>query len=157
MGKPTQSIMREIILTKGKVAFVDDDDYERLNKFKWCTDGRYAIRREGARPGYVLFMHKEVLNTNEKVDHINEFTYDNRKENLRLATQAQNSMNRGLQVNSTTGYKGVSANKGRYQAYIKFQGKKINLGTYDTKEEAARAYDSKALELFGEFAKPNFD
>lgn len=148
--------MKQIELTKGQYAAVDDEDFERLNQYKWCTDGRYAIRREGPRPGIVLFMHKEVLNTTDTVDHINESTYDNRKSNLRFATKAQNSMNRGLQGNNTTGFKGVSQSKGKFQAYIKYEGKKINLGTFVEATDAARAYDTKARELFGAFAKPNF-
>ena len=64
-------------------------------------------------------------------------------------------MNRGLQSNSTSGFKGVSNCKGKWQAHIKLNGKKINLGTYVHKEVAARAYDKKAMELFGEFAVLN--
>jgi hypothetical protein len=148
--------MRTIELTKDQVALVDEEDYEELAKYKWCTDGRYAIRREGPRPGYVIFMHKAVLKTAQTVDHINQNTCDNRKSNLRLASKAQNSMNRGLQANSTTGYKGVSTSKGKFQAYIKYCGRKVNLGTYTTKEEAASAYDKAAIEFFGEFAVLNF-
>ncbi len=148
--------MKEIQLTQGLVSQVDDKDFERLNQHRWCVSNKYALRREGPRPGVVKYLHKEVLQTDQVVDHINGDTFDNRKENLRLANKAKNSMNRLRQRNNTTGFKGVSICKGKYQAYIKKDGVKINLGTFLMPEDAAHAYDKAAIRLFGAFAEVNF-
>lgn len=149
--------MKIIPLTQGKVALVDDDDYERLSQYCWCNANKYAIRREGPRNNRVtVWMHKDVLQTNETVDHIDNDTYNNQKSNLRIVDKSKNSMNRGLQSNNTTGFKGVSVSKGKFQAYIKFMGRKINLGTFDNPVQAALIYDAMARQLFGEFAQTNF-
>lgn len=90
------------------------------------------------------------------VDHRNGNGLDNRRSNLRLATQAQNMSNRGRPTNNTSGYKGVSAGRlGGWRAYITSRGKRLDIGTFASKEEAAEAYNAKALELHGEFARLN--
>lgn len=97
----------------------------------------------------------------KQIDHINLDPTDNRIENLRLATNQQNCCNRNLQSNSSTGYKGVSIRKDLrskpFCAHIKKDGIMYNLGYYSSDVEAAKIYDSKAKELFGEFAKLNFE
>ena len=94
------------------------------------------------------------------VDHINGDPLDNRKENLRLCTRRENCRNKKVRADSKSGFKGVYVRPNdRYQAYIGDPAKKsrhINLGTYGTPEEAARAYDKKAIELHGEYAVLNF-
>lgn len=89
------------------------------------------------------------------VDHINRDKLDNRPENLRLATTAQNRANTGKQRNNSTGYKGVFLDKGKFRAKIKTNGTQCFLGSYGTAEAAAAAYDSAALAAFGEFAMTN--
>lgn len=91
----------------------------------------------------------------EKVDHINGQTLDNRKQNLRICSQAENCRNRSKDRRNTTGYKGPVWNRGAWAVRITFNYKGIYVGRYDTLEEAARAYNLKAKELFGEFAKLN--
>lgn len=86
------------------------------------------------------------------VDHINGIKCDNRWCNLRLATKSQNGMNRGVQSNNTSGFKGVSRNRNRWSASIHIAGRKRHLGTYDTPEEAYAVYCKTASELHGEFA-----
>lgn len=92
------------------------------------------------------------------IDHINGRPDDNRILNLRLATVSQNQMNRRPKVNGTSPYKGVTRITGtnRWMAHIRFQGKSFNLGHYDLQEDAARAYDKRAAQMFGSFARPNF-
>ena len=160
--------MKTIILTKGKVAKVDDDDFEWLSKYKW-----HAVIHSGyfraERTAYVnkktvnIFMHREIMKTPKGMltDHINHDTLDNRKENLRICTSSQNHMNFKKKLNNTTGYKGVTINKSchskiSYFAQITLNYKLHYLGTYNTAEDAARAYDKKARELFGDFAYINF-
>lgn len=151
--------MREIELTQGKVAIVDDDDFEWLNQWKWRFD-IYAVRELRGKP---LYMHRIILQTpiGMQTDHINGDKLDNRRENLRICSASQNKQNEGIRSNNTSGYKGahyVSTNNRikKWCATIWINNKSIFLGFFLTAEEAARAYDKKAIELFGDFANLNF-
>jgi hypothetical protein len=155
--------MKSITLTKGKVAWVDDEDYEWLNQWKWHANVHgltwYAVRGVGPSSSQLnIKMHRLIMNAPEdmEVDHINGNGWDNRRENLRLCTNLQNQWNRPKQRNNTTGYKGVKRSRGKFRATIQFRKKDIHLGHFSTAEQAARAYDKKARELFGEFARLNF-
>lgn len=91
---------------------------------------------------------------------VRRLTTNNRIDNLRLSTRAENNRNKGkMRTRPTTSrYVGVSYHKGKgkWQAYITCDGKRLHLGTFPTEEEAARSYDAAALRLFGRFARPNF-
>ena len=146
--------MRNITLTKGKYAIVDDDDFERVSQFKWHFGTRgYAIRRE-CKSKRQIYMHRFIMNFPEMdIDHKNQDKLDNQKSNFRLCSDLGNSRNRKAPITNTSGYKGVSwvPSRGRWVAYC--QEKQI--GYFRTKEEAANAYNKKAHELFGEFAHLN--
>jgi len=90
------------------------------------------------------------------VDHINHNTLDNRRCNLRVCTQNQNRYNLNLRKNNQSGYKGVSFKHNHWEVQLKKDKKYIYGGSFKDKIEAAKAYDKKAKELFGEFAKLNF-
>lgn len=139
---------------------VDDRNYDRvMAEGKWSAieDGNcmYAKR---TRPD--TLMHRFILNAakGEKVDHRNINGLDNREENLRMCTTSQNMANSRKHINSASKYKGVCPNKlqGGWYSTICCDGKRKRLGSFETQEEAARAYDKKAKELFGEFANLNF-
>lgn len=149
-----------IQLTQGKVAIVDDEDFENLNKFRWYFCKRYAVRDvrvDGKKE--TIYMHRLVTNAPDhlEVDHINSDGIDNRKENLRLCTHAENSRNRGIAKNNTSKYKGVWFSKryNRFFAETRLNGKKVYVGSFKTAEEASEAYKTKVLEIHGDFANIN--
>ena len=88
------------------------------------------------------------------IDHINGNTGDNRISNLRLASDSENSYHRKRRSNNKTGYKGVHQREnGKYRAYITVEKQKVNLGTFETKEEAYAAYCEAARRFHGDFAR----
>ena len=155
---------KEIHLSSGKVALVDDADYDWLNQWKWSyvsgSAARATSRKDG--PQRLILMYRLIMQAPDgmEVDHKNMDRLDCRRENLRLATHTQNMRNRNAHSHNRSGFKGVSPTGNRYRnffkAEIKVAKRKIYLGCFETAEEAARAYDEKAKELFGEFARTNF-
>ena len=184
--------MKEIRLWKNrhelsdKVTIVDDEDYEKVMERKWYvwesgSGKHYAM--SGCRYRSV---HRAVMNDPKgfDIDHINSDPLDNRKENLRVCTRAQNAQNRPVRKDSASGYKGVyeikkpqrhkytkksgqvtyheSMPKKRFYAYIgnpeatTKTPRSIKLGYFHTAKEAAECYDRKAIEIYGEFAQVNF-
>jgi len=157
--------MKFIVLTKGYVAIVDDDDFERLSQYKWSASVHprsktvYAQRHEAGR---VIQMHRSVLDApqSQHVDHYNHCGIDNRKENLRLCTITQNARNRSTDINwagKTSKYKGVGFMQSRdgaakWLSRIKVNRKSKHLGWFMTELEAVRAYNEAAKHYFGEFA-----
>ncbi|MEN6578328.1 MAG: HNH endonuclease [Phycisphaerales bacterium] len=158
--EPPDDSIRFIPLTRGKFAIVDAGDYEWLSKYRWCTLGPgehpYACRREN---GKTIYMHRQIMQPPEGmcVDHIEGFTLDNRRANLRICTPAENMRNRRGNCGRDLP-KGVTYQRhcNKYRAGIAIDGKPMHIGYYDDPIEAAKAYDRKALELFGEFARLNF-
>ena len=151
-------------LTRGQIAKVDPEDLERLTQFNWnalwspsakkyyatCKDVSVVPERNLRMNRFVLGIDSPLI----KVDHENHDTLDNRKANLRPATQGQNLCNRGKKSNNTTGFKGVSwcSERQKYRVSITFAGKTKHLGTTDTPEEGALLYASEAEKVHGEFA-----
>lgn len=164
--------MRNIPLTQGKVAIVDDCDFARLMQWKWCaakktrSGGRLywcATRTDtSGGPGNYerVYMHREIAAVAgiPQVDHQDGDGLNNRRSNLRPATGHQNQGNKRKQVGCTSQYKGVSWSKqrGMWKADIKQGGKKVYLGYFADEVLAAKAYDAAAVEYFGEFALLNF-
>lgn len=132
---------REIELSRGRVAIVDDEDYSMLNRWKWSFNGTYATC---GRYGTTRYLHRILMLSPPKgmdVDHINGDALDNRRENLRVVTHQKNCVNRHrLHANNKSGYNGVfwDAKAGSWRAYID-RGKRIYLGRHKTKEEAIAA------------------
>lgn len=105
----------------------------------------------------IWIFHHGPIATGLTVDHADRQTLDNRISGLRLATRSQQTQNRGLNSNNTSGYRGVSRNHRNWQAKIGIGYKRIPLGTFPTPEEAAHAYDAAAVIYFDPaFVQLNF-
>lgn len=152
-----------IPLTRGYVAIVDREDYERLSKFNWQALVRkrgtiYATRAEyGNGAKRMIYMHREIVGAQRgvEIDHIDGNGLNNTRANLRLATRSQNSCN--ARYSSQSGVRGVHKIVSiRYQASVGVNRKHYYLGTWGTVDDACRAYDAAAVALQGEFAITHF-
>ncbi len=166
--KPSMSgfnFMKEIKLTQGQVALVSDEDYESLNRFKWCAEKRsntFYARRDDWSNGTRrrTYMHREVLGITDPMvlcDHKNGDGLHNYRNNLRIATASQNASNKLIDGNGTSKYKGVYwaswANKWRSE--IGSNGSRKKIGYFNSEIEAAKAYNEWAIKLHGDFANLN--
>jgi hypothetical protein len=136
---------------------IDDDDFEKINSYKWYLGGGYAIAKTKEMGKHkTIRMHRVINNTPRgwDTDHINGNKLDNRKQNLRTASRSQNSQNSKIYKNSSSGKKGVSYDKNRnkWVARICKNGMNIFLGRFDTKDDAVSAYNKKAISVYGENA-----
>ena len=157
---------REIQLTQGKVAIVDDEDYERVMQHKWCAVQSYrtwyATTNIKINGQYTIKAMHQLIRGKNGTDHIDGDGLNNRRNNLRGCTPGQNAANnRKHRDGKYSRYKGVcyqAAGKRlrRWFARIVVNCKQIYLGFYATGVEAARAYDVAAIQYFGEYARLNF-
>ena len=151
--------MKEIKLTQGKVALVDDEDFDWLNQWKWYAQkSRYTYYAARYNKKKYILMHRLIMNTpsNMEVDHQDHNGLNCQKSNMRICTHSQNLKNHSKKNQSK--YSGVYYNTLRlcYQSSIYVNGKQIYLGYSETEKGAAILYDIAARKYFGEFANPNF-
>lgn len=151
-----------LILTRGSTTLIDPGDAAWAGAWSWTAlvrgVKRCAVRRENR--GRFIYLHREIMKTPDGmvVDHKNGDQLDNRRRNLRNCLEQKNHINVLPQRKDTSSrFKGVYRDKarGQWQAYINVDGKRYRLGRFQTDIEAAEAYDAKALELHGEFARTN--
>lgn len=158
--------MKEIPLSQGKVAFVDDEDYEALACHKWYAHKSkkssifYAVRKITVSPKkrFMLSMHRVITDTppGVQIDHRDGNGLNNQRYNMRFATIAQNAQNVPKRRHNKSGFKGVHSANGRWNATIRINHKPVHLGGFTSADEAARAYDRAAIQCHGEFAYLNF-
>ena len=150
---------------------VDAEDFDRVNEFKWQylkVGTGYAQRKQhigykdGKQIQKIILMHRFIMGVEDSkvhVDHINHDTLDNRKSNLRLCTNSENSRNKIVRKGGSSKYKGVWKERGNlvrpFRSGIVLNQKRINLGRFAIEREAAIAYNKAALHYFGEFALLN--
>jgi hypothetical protein len=149
--------MKEVPLTQGYVALVDDEDYERVMQYNWQAnyhnDDKIYVTCGPQSDHPYRKLHHFILGIVEEVDHKDRNGLNNQKDNLRFATTKDNCANRRGWYNSESGYKGVTkTSSGRWQARLNG----TYLSVWATPEEAARAYDKAAYALNKEFAFLNF-
>ena len=164
MPTPSSELYRRIPLTQGQFALVDVSDYEWLMQWKWFAHWEPTLQSYRAvrqmkltdNKQTAVYMHREILGLKRgdkrKGDHWNHDTLDNRRSNLRIASNAQNCMNRRKRRDSHQPAKGVEKlPSGRYRAQIFTGGKNIHLGVRNTVEEACKLYAESALKFYGLF------
>jgi len=156
--------MKEIPLTQGKTAIVDDDMYDELSKYKWSASflhGNWYAKRNIRVGGKRLTvrMHSVIIDIPSGLlpDHKNGNGLDNRRENLRACTKTENQRNQ-RKTRGTSVFKGVhwKEERGNWIAQIQVNHKNFHLGCFTSEIAAALAYDEAAKLHFGEFAKTNF-
>lgn len=153
--------MRKLILGRGHVVIVDESDWIVVNATKWTYAKSTGVISKINNK--TVYLHRLLLDAKcgQVVDHINGNHLDNRRLNLRLCTQSQNSKNQRKPKNNTSGYKGVQLDPRtgltkRWRAAIKVNRKRIDLGRHETAVKAAIVYDRAAIQYFGEYANLNF-
>ncbi len=159
--------MKKIPLTQGQFALVDDADFAWLSQWKWQarldkSSGYYAARTEWTSKTKcrTVRMHRVILGvvlSTVLIDHKDHNTLNNQRENLRKATSSQNTSNRRPQKQSSSKFLGVhyAKNINKWVAQIQKGDVNHRLGSFDNEVEAAKAYNSKAVELHGPFANLN--
>lgn len=155
---PVNEVGMLIPISKGKSVIVDYEDYDRLLKMgKWhYSKGGYVCKTKvfprinGKQPKESVYMHRIIMNTPDGMvtDHIDGNGLNNQKSNLRICTQAENNLNKKIKGK----YKGIKFYQGKWHSEIKFKGEYKYLGSYESAEQAALAYNEVAKELHGAYA-----
>jgi len=151
--------MKEIKLTQGMIALVDDEDFDYLNQWRWYVHKErysyYALRSVKNSNKKTIAMHRIIMGTpdNMHTDHKDKNGLNNQKDNLRYCTNGQNQMNR--KSSGKINYLGVNCVGKHFQSRISTERKRIYLGTFKTEKEAALAYNKAAIKYHGEFASLN--
>ncbi len=159
--------MKQIPLSQGLFALVDDEDFEELNKYKWCAykskNTFYALRNslyKDNKKRHIIQMHRVILGLNDleiKCDHIDHNGLNNQKYNLRPSTNAENCKNQKAR-NGTSKYKGVCwcKKRNKWRANIRVNDKQVYIGHFNNEIDAAKSYDEMAKLHYKEFAYLNF-
>lgn len=130
-------------------ALIDLEDVEKVKNYRWNLGSGYILSKR------VGLLHRFILNAQkgEEIDHKSINPLDNRKQNLRKCTSSQNSMNRGMQSNNTSGVKGVHWDKKylKWKVYIKVDKKLVHLGHYENFDDAVQVRKNAEVKYYGSF------
>jgi hypothetical protein len=167
--QPISPSIAYVVLTKGLFSRISSDSVPMVSNWSWYarfekfTKTYYAMRETKAGGKKTHYLHRQVMDVplGMVIDHIDGDTLNNCLHNLRICTPAENTRNQKVKrSDNTSGFRGVTckaSNHGtRCIAQIMFEGKRMQVGTFPTKEDAAHAYDEAAIRLFGDFARTNF-
>ena len=147
------AVPREIELYSGEIALVDSEDFELVSKHRWHRHPMgYAATKIKDK---TVLMHRLVLPGHPRLDHRDRNKLNNQKYNLRPATGSQNAANRISRLSDPTKLKGVRFHNGGFESYIKKDGQYLSIGRFSSQRQAAKAYNEKALEFWGEYALLN--
>ena len=149
---------KKIKLMTGGYTLLDNEDWKTYSDKKWTIRSGYAghvFHKNNKQT--TLLLHRLIMEAKQGqlVDHINRDKLDNRRANLRFANRSENAANCKVHAHNTSGYKGVSKSGKKWRAYIVLNDKQIYIGTFSKKEDAALAYNERALQIFGQFANIN--
>lgn len=155
--------MIEFKLGDGAKILLDEDSMQKVKNYTWHIDRTGYVKTTitvSKNHRQTIQMHRFILGLAKGVgvvDHINGNMQDNRRSNLRVCSVSENAMNRGMQADNKSGFKGVSFHKesGKWQAQTKKKGHEKMYSRHDTPQEAAHAYNKAAIKMHGEFAVLN--
>jgi hypothetical protein len=147
-------------------AILSDEDVQWARQWDWSLSSNgYAVRYVEDDGRYkTIYLHREVMQRKLgkpippglQVDHVGRQRLLNTREALRLATRSQNQANKGIQVNNSSQFKGINYNQGKFEARIRYRGKRLHLGRFDDPERAALYYDCASRLLYLAFSGTNF-
>lgn len=160
-SKISQSRVRELLDYDPKTGIfirkVRTSNRVKVGDIAGCqmANGYWAISLEGKKyyAHHLAWMFMTGEWPQRDIDHRNLIKNDNRWDNIRLATESENSGNTGVRSDNTSGFKGVHPKREKWCSQIRRDGKRITLGSFDTPDQAHDAYRKAAFELFGEFAR----
>ena len=153
---------RAVELTRGYVALVDEQDYERVAEYRWSVNRQSTVTYAKTRiNGRTAYLHRFILGITDPrvhVDHRDHDGLNNRRSNLRVCSHSENHCNERKRRYASSRYKGVSWSRqyGKWRASIEVTGRYVHLGRFTSELDAALAYDIAARTHFGEFACCNF-
>ena len=149
--------MKTLRCNCGKDILLDDDVYEKLKERKWTCKGQYDVRATNAGHVRITWLILRDIPHDKEPDHVDRDVHNNQRANLRLASHSENVANQGVRSDSRSGVKGVIWHNrvGKWWARVTKNGKKHHAGYHSSLRQAAIAYNTKAKELFGEFAYQN--
>lgn len=153
-------MLKEIKLTNGMFTIVDNEDYDKLVNSNWYYSNGYAkksVKNESTGKWRYIYLHRLITDVPRKIqiDHINGNRLDNRRENLRFCTNAENGKNRKISKNNTSKFKGVFFYKkgNSWRSMIRVDGRRIFLGDFGSAEAAYEAYCKASSEFHKNFGR----
>lgn len=150
------AVCKVIFTNNGPVTKVSDEDFVYLAGFNWFVDSKGYVRLSNGKKMHRIIANRMGIDLSNQIDHRDRDKLNNRRSNLRIATNSQNQANRGLRPHNSSGHTGViwCSYKNKWRPYVSKDGKRHYSGRYDSIEDAIEARNTLAEKLFGKFACP---